>query len=152
MRNITPGQVDYFEVLKGKPKVKVKGKTFDKAFGKEAYELALRDAKDEGLANGATEASIEADFNRWWDEQAAAEDPKGFGRRVIPRSEFQEGIIPEAAGIPDDSVRLESAPDVRLDSIWPQLSDDQKKQILNQLDENPDKTEILILAIWPSRK
>jgi len=91
-QDIQPGSLDdQFEAeLKGKPKTSVKGATFDKAFGKAAYDLTLRELKDAALSQGATEASVEADFNRWWDEQAAAPDPEGFGEFVIPRSEFQK--------------------------------------------------------------
>ena len=97
-----PGVKDYTDLLKDtdKPKVKVKGAIFDKAFGEEAYKLALAEAMDQGLAEGATEASVEADFNAWWDKTAAAGSTgqPGFGVFVIPRSEFQEGVTtPESA-------------------------------------------------------
>ncbi len=77
LAEIETGQ-DFSEFLKGKKKVKVKGKTFDKAFGESAYNKALQEAKDSNLAQGISEESVEADFNRWWDEQAAQADPKGF--------------------------------------------------------------------------
>ena len=84
---------DQFEEnVKNKPKVKVKGAKFDKAFGKEAYEQTLQDAQDAGLAAGITEESVKIAFDKWWDEQVALEDPKGFGKRMIPREEFEGGI------------------------------------------------------------
>lgn len=90
LRDVTPGTGEYSENLKGKPKEKVG--FFDKAFGKEAYGIALQEIKDEALARGITEISAEADFNAWWDEKAAqgAEGQPGFGKFVVPRSEFQE--------------------------------------------------------------
>jgi len=92
IQDVLPGKTDYSDNLTDKPKVKVKGATFDKAFGEEAYKLALKEAMDEGLAEGATEASVEADFNAWWDKTAAAgsKGQPGFGVFVIPRSEFQD--------------------------------------------------------------
>ena len=98
IQDIVPGQTDYSDNLKGKPKVKTG--IFDKAFGEEAYKQALQDAKDEGLAAGATESSVEADFNSWWDKNAAAgsKGQPGFGRRLVPRSEFQDITAEEEVG------------------------------------------------------
>ncbi len=111
---VQPGQIDYAELLEGKPKIKI-GK-LDKAFGEEAYTLALRDAKDEGLAAGATEASIEADFNAWWDKQVEKEKEDVF-REFVPRSEFQvvtESEQPEestgAITIPRTQAKFDAIP------------------------------------------
>jgi hypothetical protein len=95
LQDIVPGQTDYSDNLKGKPKVK-KG-IFDKAFGEEAYKQALQDAKDQGLAAGATESSIEADFNSWWDRQVAKEKGDTFVE-FVPRSEFQDITAEEEVG------------------------------------------------------
>ena len=49
--------------------------------------------------------------------------------------------------ITETDVRLQSAPDVRLDSIWGRLSNEQKKQILTQIDENPENLDTIITNI-----
>lgn len=87
--DIKQGQIDYAEVLEGKPKEKVG--LLDKAFGEEAYNEALQEIKDTALAQGATESSVEADFNSWWDKNAAAgsKGQPGFGRRLVPRQNFK---------------------------------------------------------------
>ena len=87
--DIKQGQIDYAEVLKGKPKERVG--ILDQAFGEEAYNQALQEIKDTALAQGATESSVENDFNSWWDKNAAAgaEGQPGFGRRLVPRQDFK---------------------------------------------------------------
>lgn len=96
--DIQPGQIDYTEVLKGKPKERVG--LLDQAFGEEAYNEALQEIKDTALAQGATESSVEVDFNNWWDKNAAAgsKGQPGFGRRLVPRSEFQKVSVEEEVG------------------------------------------------------
>lgn len=46
-----------------------------------------------------------------------------------------------------DSVRLQSAPDIRLDAVWDRLSDEQKKQILTQIDQNPESLDTIITNV-----
>ncbi len=162
LQDIVPGKANYAENVEGKPRVKVG--TFDKAFGKEAYTKALREAKDEGLAKGATETSVEADFNSWWDKQVAKEAEDTF-IKFVPRSEFQdisetqdiEVPGPQPRSTPQDirpgqakeisDTRLQAAPDARLDSVWDELSTDQKKQILTQIDQNPENIETIITNV-----
>ena len=83
--DIQSGQIDYTEVLKGKPRVKAG--TLDKAFGEEAYNQALQEIKDEALAQGATESSVENDFNIWWDKQVEKEKGETF-TEFVPRQDF----------------------------------------------------------------
>ena len=91
---VKPGTLDtQFEkaVKDTKLKKKVPGATFDKAFGKEAFEKGLKAAIDQGLTEGAAPESIERAFIEWWDRKAAEEDPSfEFGIEFIPRSEFQD--------------------------------------------------------------
>ena len=103
------GESDFDDEIKGKPKIKVKGKKFDRAFGKEAYDETLKEAVQEAEDIGISEEAATEGFNQWWDRRAAEKDPKGFGKAFIERSEFETK---------DGSVRLESAPDVRLDEFW----------------------------------
>ena len=86
---------DFSSFLKGKKKQKVAGAKFDKAFAEEAFNEALQEAKDAGLSEGFSEESIEQDFTRWWDEEAAkeGEGQKGFGKLVLPRTEFKASSI-----------------------------------------------------------
>lgn len=87
--DIKQGQIDYAEVLEGKPKERVG--LIDQAFAEEAYNQALQEIKDTALAQGATESSVENDFNAWWDKNAAAgsKGQPGFGRRLVPRQDFK---------------------------------------------------------------
>ena len=85
---LAEGGGDFTEDLKGKEKVRI-GK-IDQAFGETAYNETLQELKDQALVNGFDEASVEDDFNRWWDEKAAqgAKGQPGFGKLVVPRAEF----------------------------------------------------------------
>ncbi|MEE9354744.1 MAG: hypothetical protein V3U75_04065 [Methylococcaceae bacterium] len=84
--DIQPGKIDYTEVLKGKPRVKAGA--LDKAFGEEAYNQALQEIKDTALAQGATESSVENDFNVWWDKQVEKEKGETF-TEFVPRQDFK---------------------------------------------------------------
>jgi hypothetical protein len=56
----------------------------DKVYGTKAYNRMLDTAVIEGTAKGYSAASIEADFNRWWDEQYEKEEGQSyqkFGKR-----------------------------------------------------------------------
>lgn len=46
--------------------------------------------------------------------------------------------------ITDTDVRLQSAPDVRLDEFWADLSTEEKKEIIQKLDENPDNIDEIL--------
>ena len=64
------------------------------------------------------------------------------------RRELKAGVEQKATQeISDGSVRLQSAPDVRLDSVWDKLSTEQKKQILTQIDQNPENLDAIITNI-----
>lgn len=89
---VPPGQTDYTPLLDKKLREKFDTKGFrlkpkDTRFGKKAYDDALVKAKDAALAQGATEASAEADFNAWWDQQVEAEAGQTF-QKFQARSEF----------------------------------------------------------------
>lgn len=85
--DIQPGQIDYTEVLEGKPR---KGVGFlDDAFGEEAYNQALQEIKDTALAQGATELSVENDFNNWWDKQVEKEKGDLHFVEFVPRQDFK---------------------------------------------------------------
>ncbi len=84
------GEIGYLKNLEGKDRVVVDTAGFnDKAFGEKAYNAALKEAKNEGLAKGFNEASVEADFNAWWDKQVEKEKGERFVE-FVPRSEFQD--------------------------------------------------------------
>ena len=46
--------------------------------------------------------------------------------------------------ITETDVRLQSAPDMRLDQFWPDLSTEEKKEIIQKLDENPDNIDEIL--------
>ena len=84
------GETGYLKNLEGKERVVVDTTGFnDKAFGEKAYNAALKEAKNDGLAKGFNEASVEADFNAWWDKQVEKEKGERFVE-FVPRSEFQD--------------------------------------------------------------
>ena len=147
LQDIVSGQADYTENLKGKPKVKIG--IFDKAFGEEAYNQALQEVKDIGLTEGAIEASVEADFNAWWDRQATEERTRGDRFfEFVPRENFKGKGKSTTPTIPkeitDTDVRLQPAPDARLDEFWDGLSDEEKKEILQRLDEDPKNIDQIL--------
>ena len=149
--NITPDTEDYSEFLDKSLREKFKpgpgfkfGKSTDKRFGKKAYISGLKKAKDNFLAQGINEASVEADFNNWWDSKVAEEADQTL-QKFESRDNF--GRATKGKAITSDSVRLQSAPDVRLDGIWGQLTIDQRKSILKKLDENPANIEEIIARI-----
>jgi len=88
-----PGGKDYsplLEELKDIPREKRSGMSFifpkDMVYGTEAYKKMIEAVLNNGVSNGFTEASIEADFNRWWDEQYedsqnSINPYKSFGKR-----------------------------------------------------------------------
>ncbi|KKN73476.1 hypothetical protein LCGC14_0400510 [marine sediment metagenome] len=66
------------------------------------------------------------------------------------RKELRAGVQAKDTAtqeISDTNVRLQSAPDIRLDSVWDRLSDEQKKQILTQIDQNPENLDTIITNI-----
>lgn len=102
-------------------------------------------------------------FNKLWDSKARKfgsirqqTDSKGNVVKVgwnpnspevkRARKELRAGIKakPEVKEVSEDSVRLQSAPDARLDPFWNDLSDEEKKEILQKLDENPDNIDEIL--------
>ncbi len=70
----------------------------DEVFGKEAFDIALEEAINEGLRDGIDPASMEAAFREWWDRQA--EEQKGeFDQEFQSTSEFA-GATPQAKPSP----------------------------------------------------
>ncbi len=121
-----PGGTDFSGFVKGKKKIKVG--FLDKAFGEDAFNQALQEVKDQFLEKGISEQSAESEFTKWWDQQAETERNRGDRRfEFVPSSEFK-------GNIPDNSVRLTSAPDTRLTPIWNQLDNSQKRSILKAID------------------
>lgn len=129
---IQQGQ-DYSDFFKGKPKVTVSTKGInDKAFGKEAYDKMLVEAKEDGLINGFSEKSVEQDFNNWWDGIAAEEDPKGFGKLVQDRSEFQGKAKTATSKVP-------GAPQIPEIPGQAELTEEMAGRILREAGGNKDK-------------
>jgi len=124
---------DFRSFVTGKPKVKVEGKRFDKAYGKEAYDAALEEARDWANSMGVNEEEVVSNFNAWWDKQAASKDPKGFGKFVMPRKTF----------ISSSNAMIQSAPDISLDPYWDDLDDESKKELL-LIYEDPQKLEMAL--------
>lgn len=130
----------FLEITK-ETKLKKKIGILDKAYGPKAYKKALKTAIREGLSEGFTAESTEQVFKDWWDEQVTKTG--GVFKEFLPRAEASQGT----QKISDTDVRLQSAPDVRLDSIWSKLSTEQKRQILTQIDQNPQNLDAIITNI-----
>ena len=130
----------FLEITKG-TKLKKKIGILDKAYGPKAYKKALKSAIRDGLSEGFTAESTEQVFNNWWDEQVTKTG--GVFKEFLPRQGASQGTQ-EISGT---DVRLQSAPDVRLDSIWGKLSTTQKNQILTQLDQDPQGTDTIITNV-----
>ena len=81
----------------GNLKIKVPGAKFDKMFGEEAFNQGLKNLIEEGLSQGTSSESVEAEFLKWWDFEAAKKDPAGFGREFQLRSEFDISALIEKA-------------------------------------------------------
>lgn len=165
LRDVGPGKLDkaFKAIVKEEQikslRIKKKGRIFtDARFGEIAYNAALKKAKRTALARGATEASIEREFNRWWDEQVEKETGDDF-KEFVPRAEFkiattvdefaeqsETSLAGQGTPAPDTSldIKLQTAPDAKLDEFWPNLPDEEKKEIIQRLDEDPKNIDSIL--------
>lgn len=120
------------------------------------------------LIEGYKRAALEAGYETWtkdqrkqfdhkWDRLARAKFKprkaisKATGKEINvgwnpnspevkqARRELRAGVREtKVQKVSADDVRLQSAPDARLDAFWPDLSDEEKREILQRLDESPD--------------
>lgn len=123
---------------------KVKGK-----FGKEAYEAAIRRVEDEARLQGLDPKQVEQDFDRWWDERVKNERTGLLGgaltRNVtVPRTEFQAETLTTPTKGQHRLVQKANAPSPELEPFWKDLSEDEKKEIIQRLEEDPDNIKAIL--------
>ena len=111
-----------------------------KLFGAKAYKKLLEKLEDLGRMANLDLTNVKKELNRWWDAKVNKEQgPPGVGTKgafttntLIRRSKFQEIDTPVAI------------PDTRLDEFWPNLPEEEKKEIIKRIEENPENINSIL--------
>ncbi|KKN74438.1 hypothetical protein LCGC14_0390580 [marine sediment metagenome] len=134
-RKPVPSGGTYDEFLNDEDKVKGK-------FGKEAYEATLKIVKDEARLQGMDPKQVKQDFDRWWDARVKEERTSFIGPGIFeknittPRAEFQSET--PTPGLEQNAPRPELGP------FWDDLSEEEKKEIIQRLDEDPNNIKAIL--------